>query len=210
MRARVQAAGNFHWSSVAQDGDGPLLLIAGGLGVNPLFSILAHCHELAEQPDEERPVVTLLYCARTEADLTHRAEIEAIAEDDPLIEVIFTTTGKALEASDGSEDEKSDEGSEGDTILDSGLLLPPSPCRCPLRRGRIDKPLLSEALDRLCERQAVHISGGAASLDAKVGAEEKRAVRCYLCGPAGMIEGSAALALELGLDDNLLNYEQWW
>ena len=57
---------------------------------------------------------------------------------------------------------------------------------------------------------ALHISGGAASLDAKVGAEEKRAVRCYLCGPAGMIEGSAALVLALGLDDNLLNYEQWW
>jgi ring-1,2-phenylacetyl-CoA epoxidase subunit PaaE len=56
----------------------PLLLIAGGSGITPLYSILRSV--LAEAPDRR---VTLLYASRSRAGMTFGAELSALARQHP-------------------------------------------------------------------------------------------------------------------------------
>jgi ferredoxin-NADP reductase len=58
--------------------DRPLVLVAGGVGITPLISMLRH----AIHAEPARPV-TLLYSARTEADFAFRDEIAALARRHP-------------------------------------------------------------------------------------------------------------------------------
>ena len=70
----------------AQD-DRPLLLLAGGIGITPLLSMLRHATE-----QEPARSVALLYCARREEQLAFRDEIAALARRHPQVRVIFGAT----------------------------------------------------------------------------------------------------------------------
>lgn len=71
------------------DGDDrPLVLLAGGIGITPLMSMLRHA--LATEPT--RPV-TLLYCARTEADFAFRDELTSAARRHPQFRLTFVVSG---------------------------------------------------------------------------------------------------------------------
>jgi ferredoxin-NADP reductase len=72
------------------DDDRPLLLLAGGIGITPLFSMLRH----ATQAEPSR-AVTLLYSAQTEAHLAFRDELEAVARRHPQIRTVFAVTRAA-------------------------------------------------------------------------------------------------------------------
>lgn len=65
----------------------PLLLLAGGIGITPVLSMLRH----AVLTEPARPV-TLLYSAKTEEDLAFRDEIAAIARAHPQVRVVFAVT----------------------------------------------------------------------------------------------------------------------
>jgi len=67
--------------------DRPLVLMAGGIGITPLMSMLRH----AAACDPTRPV-TLLYSARTEQALAFRRELHVLAERHPHIRVAMTVT----------------------------------------------------------------------------------------------------------------------
>ena len=67
--------------------DRPIVLIAGGVGITPLMSMLRHA--IAIEP--ARPV-TLLYCARTERDFAFRDEITTIARRHPQARVFLAAT----------------------------------------------------------------------------------------------------------------------
>jgi ferredoxin-NADP reductase len=67
--------------------DRPLLLIAGGIGITPLLSMLRHATEC----EPARPV-TLLYSARREDQLACRDEITALARRHPQVRVTFAVT----------------------------------------------------------------------------------------------------------------------
>lgn len=62
--------------------DRPIVLIAGGVGITPLMSMLRH----AVHAEPARPV-TLLYSARTEADFAFRDELAALSRRHPQIRV---------------------------------------------------------------------------------------------------------------------------
>jgi len=73
--------------------DRPLALIAGGIGITPLLSMLRH----ATATDPLRPV-TLLYSARSEHDVAFHGELRVLAERHPHIRVAVTLT-RPVEAS---------------------------------------------------------------------------------------------------------------
>jgi ferredoxin-NADP reductase len=72
-------AGAFRYPS---GDDRPILLVAGGIGITPLMSMLRHA--LAKEP--HRPV-TLIYSVQTEADFAFLDEIESAARRHPQLRV---------------------------------------------------------------------------------------------------------------------------
>jgi len=66
---------------------GPLLLVAGGVGIVPLMSMLRHRAAVgAEVP------VRLLYSARSLDDVVYYEELEQLAAASPTLEVYYTLT----------------------------------------------------------------------------------------------------------------------
>ncbi|HEX6975983.1 MAG TPA: iron-sulfur cluster-binding domain-containing protein, partial [Vicinamibacterales bacterium] len=80
----MRPAGQFVYPA---DDDRPLALIAGGIGITPLLSMLRHA--VAAQPN--RPI-TLLYSARREADIAFKRELHVLAERHPQIRIAVTLT----------------------------------------------------------------------------------------------------------------------
>lgn len=70
-----------------QGDDRPLALIAGGIGITPLLSMLRH----AVAADPARPI-TLLYSARGEHDVAFHSELRVLAERHPQVRVAITLT----------------------------------------------------------------------------------------------------------------------
>jgi ferredoxin-NADP reductase len=67
--------------------DRPLVLLAGGIGITPMMSMLRH----AVLTEPTRPV-TLLYSARTEDDFAFRDELESMARRSPRVRVTLAAS----------------------------------------------------------------------------------------------------------------------
>jgi ferredoxin-NADP reductase len=67
--------------------DRPIVLLAGGVGITPLMSMLRH----AIQTEPSRPI-TLLYSARSEADFAFRDELAALARRHPQVRVLLASS----------------------------------------------------------------------------------------------------------------------
>ena len=83
----IRPAGQFVYPS---GDDRPLALLAGGIGITPLISMLRH----AVDADPERPI-TLLYSARREHDVAFHNELRVMAERHPNVRVAVTLTQPA-------------------------------------------------------------------------------------------------------------------
>jgi ferredoxin-NADP reductase len=84
---RGPIGGYFVWDGVMP---GPLHLVGGGSGVVPLMAMLRHrAAALVAAP------ATLLYSARTLADVIYREELEGLAEADSALDVVHTLTREA-------------------------------------------------------------------------------------------------------------------
>jgi len=84
FEVRGPIGGYFVWTAAR---GGPLLLVAGGSGIAPLASILAHRAQVAVGLPTR-----LLYSARTAEDLTFRRELDSWAARDPALVVSLTLT----------------------------------------------------------------------------------------------------------------------
>lgn len=69
------------------DDDRPLLLVAGGIGITPVLSMLRH----AVLAEPTRPA-TLVYSARQESDLAFRDELHSLARRSPRLRVILAAS----------------------------------------------------------------------------------------------------------------------
>ena len=70
----MRAGGDFYFDPLLADKDVSLLLVAGGVGVNPLYSILQEV--VARGGDGGRPVpVSLLFSAGTQDELLFRVRL---------------------------------------------------------------------------------------------------------------------------------------
>jgi ferredoxin-NADP reductase len=74
--------------------DRPLVLLAGGIGITPLVSMLRHA--LVTEPT--RPV-TLLYCARAETEFAFRDELTTAARRHPQFRLFLAVSGGSSEPS---------------------------------------------------------------------------------------------------------------
>ena len=66
---------------------GPLVLIAGGIGITPLMSIARYAHQAAPEVD-----LTLLYSAGEPSELLFRDELEELEGQDKTTLCVFTIT----------------------------------------------------------------------------------------------------------------------
>lgn len=125
----------------------PQPILAGGIGINPLFSILQHCCELAQGSSDggsgavERrglrgPLVALLYSAAAPAEFPFRKELEQLAAAaGGSIRLQFFLTGHE------------------ETLIAAGW-----------HRGRIGRRQLEAALQWLLSRAGTGSSADAAAL----------------------------------------------
>ncbi|XP_042866769.1 oxidoreductase NAD-binding domain-containing protein 1-like [Penaeus japonicus] len=93
----IRVGGDFYFAPEIGDPSHDLLLIAGGVGLNPLASIFSHaCHlyKLHQENSEEYcpGKIKLLYSAKTYEDLLYKKVLDAICSDIPNVEVQYFTT----------------------------------------------------------------------------------------------------------------------
>ena len=110
----VQVGGRFYYTA---DMGGPLVLLAGGIGITPLMSIVRHVDESA--PDVP---LTLLYTAKTPDELLFRDELEAIAARNSAIRCHFSVTRPEGAAWTGRAG-RIDRGMAEDAGVDAGALF---------------------------------------------------------------------------------------
>ncbi|HEU4618816.1 MAG TPA: ferredoxin reductase [Gammaproteobacteria bacterium] len=84
---RGPIGGYFVWEAAA---GGPLFLCAGGSGVAPFMAMLAHRERLARGLP-----TTLLYSTRSPGDAMFAMRIDALAEDDPALQIVWSYTRAA-------------------------------------------------------------------------------------------------------------------
>ena len=66
------------------------MLIAGGIGIPPVMSIIRDADEAATDAS-----ATLLYCARTPEELLFRGQLDSISARNPRIGCVYTVTRPA-------------------------------------------------------------------------------------------------------------------
>lgn len=90
---RLKVGGKFQWSAAA-DGAGlsHLLLIAGGVGINPLYSIFQAAVGTSPECLQRLSCISLLYSAQRPSELAYYRHIEEIALADKRTRVKFHVT----------------------------------------------------------------------------------------------------------------------
>ncbi len=92
-KVEVALGGDFYYEPDEADS---VVLIAGGIGLTPLMSIVRSVDELAT-----RTLLTLVYSSSTPDELLFRDELESLAVSNSRIRPIFTVTQPAPETWDG-------------------------------------------------------------------------------------------------------------
>ena len=80
----ISLGGDFYYTP---DMGGPIVLIAGGIGLTPLMSVLRAIDE-----SESRASTTLIYSVSTPSELLFRQELEEVASRNSVISLVFTVT----------------------------------------------------------------------------------------------------------------------
>ncbi|XP_041365733.1 oxidoreductase NAD-binding domain-containing protein 1-like [Gigantopelta aegis] len=98
----LKAGGDFYFDPPPGEFQWKLVLIAGGIGINPLFSILQHAVHLTEQSaGTNRPKVILLYSAKTPQELIFKDNIDKINKKYKNISVQYFVTQQTGEEGSG-------------------------------------------------------------------------------------------------------------
>ena len=97
----ISLGGDFYY---APDMDGPVVLIAGGIGLTPLMSIIRAIDE-----DDRSTPTTLIYSVSTPSEILFRQELEDIARRNPAVNLVFTITRSSEEEWGGHTDRIDDE-----------------------------------------------------------------------------------------------------
>lgn len=82
--AEISLGGDFYYTP---DMEGPVVLIAGGIGLTPLMSII---RAIAESDDSTS--ATLIYSVSAPSEILFRQDLEEIARRNPAISLVFTVT----------------------------------------------------------------------------------------------------------------------
>lgn len=180
-------AGVFRYPS---DDDRPLLLLAGGIGITPLLSMLRH----ATQTEPSR-AVTLLYAARTEAHLAFRDELETASRRHPQVRTVFAVTRAT--ASPGIYPGRIDESLVRATMPDVAgaiaLLCGPQPMIDGLRALLTGLGVPPAQIRAEVFEAAVAASGGRQVVAGAGGAAQAHRMRCARSGADVRVEAGQTL-----------------
>lgn len=88
-----RASGDFYFRDGLSDS---LVLIAGGIGVNPLMSMVRYLDDAGKNVR-----MTLIYSATSPSELLFAQELQAIAARNPLLRCLFTVTQPGQEPWEG-------------------------------------------------------------------------------------------------------------
>ncbi len=80
----ISLGGDFYYTP---DMNGPIVLIAGGIGLTPLMSIV----RAIDESDQSTPT-TLIYSVSTPSEILFRQDLEDIARRNPALRPVFTIT----------------------------------------------------------------------------------------------------------------------
>ncbi|XP_005097509.1 oxidoreductase NAD-binding domain-containing protein 1 [Aplysia californica] len=104
---KMRAGGDFFYDPPKHACTEDLLLLAGGVGVNPLFSILQHFIHLHPSQERDRnagaksqPKVSFLYSAQNMEELIFKEELKEIAGKNPNVNLKMHCTRQAVESAD--------------------------------------------------------------------------------------------------------------
>ncbi|XP_068235451.1 oxidoreductase NAD-binding domain-containing protein 1-like [Palaemon carinicauda] len=101
----LRVGGDFYYAPEVGDPPSDLLLVAGGVGLNPLASMVFHAsylHKLYQENKEEEYCpgkILLLYSAKTYEDILYKPLLDAVSSLHPQIEIKYFTTRKPPPAS---------------------------------------------------------------------------------------------------------------
>ena len=84
LELRGPIGGYFVWE---EQMGGPLLLVAGGSGIVPLMAMIRHRQRVGSNV-----ATRLIYSSRFYEDIIYRDELDRIASDDNMLEVVYTLT----------------------------------------------------------------------------------------------------------------------
>ena len=79
-----------------KDTERPILLLAGGVGINPLLSMLFHVSETRKPANPPAPVV-LMYSTKTQDEMIFVDQIQAVIENNPWIHLKRFVTQENIE-----------------------------------------------------------------------------------------------------------------
>jgi ferredoxin-NADP reductase len=171
----------------------PLLLIAGGIGITPLISMVRHA--IAEDPTRE---VTLLYSAQTEQGLAFRDELRSVARRHPHVRVVFAVTrgASAADVFPGRIDESLIQATVPDVTRAIAMICGPAAMIDAMRGllgglGLAPAQIRSEVFEQaVAAASGLHRAGGS-ELPAGAGASHR--IQCARSGAAVRAEAGQTL-----------------
>ncbi|KAF2983386.1 hypothetical protein EK904_000902 [Melospiza melodia maxima] len=187
----LRVGGDFFFDP--QPGDSPvnLVLIAGGVGINPLFSILLHIadlHGYQEGKGNRHKLGTakLYYSAKNTSELLFKAEALEIS----LVQMMEAT---AL----GYKDSES--------VVEKNILglmkAFPGKISCCFH--------VTQQRSQICKELQPHITEGRIS-EKDLEKHVSNDTSWYICGPPPMIESISKLLTNIGVPRNRVFFEKWW
>ena len=102
---KLQVGGDFYYYAEKSEQKPDLLLIAGGVGINPLISTMRHAEDLNEGSgghSEHFGKLMLLYSARTKEELIFHVSIIPCADPECFVRGGPTLTKKSVNEGGGS------------------------------------------------------------------------------------------------------------
>ncbi|KAK8722473.1 hypothetical protein OTU49_012233, partial [Cherax quadricarinatus] len=124
-KVAIRAGGDFYYSPEVGEASYDLLLVGGGVGINPLASMFLHANTLHQihkkNPEKYRPgKILLLYSAKTYEELLYKTLLDNISSSTPETAVQYFTTREQ-----------------------------PASASSPVKYGRITQEVLKSAIDSL-------------------------------------------------------------
>jgi ferredoxin-NADP reductase len=184
-QVQMRVGGEFVAKTVEpRNGSGPrLLFIAGGVGINPLYSILRDTLAAAEDADstgeglQKAPRVALIFSAISAEELVFLPELSALAASQPQrLRLFLTCTGQSAEST----------ATQVETHAVSS--------------GRVDSSMIGEAVEWLGGAEPAHdANDNCGGVDA-----------VYVCGPPGMAQGMVEECGVKGIPPSQVHFESWW
>jgi ferredoxin-NADP reductase len=163
--------------------DRPLLLVAGGIGITPVLSMLRHA--VNAEPTRR---ATLLYSVKTEVDLAFRDELTVLAARHPQVKVVLAATRGAAGADvyPGRIDEALIRATVPDLAHAVALMCGPQPMIDGMRATLVSLGMPADQVRSELFEAVVAATGGtgAAPTEQPAGSQQMHEVRCVTSGAA--------------------------